>query len=77
MPIYEYKCQSCLKEFELLRGAISASEKLECPHCRSSDIDKLFSSFGFKSGGNGDSSSAGGSSGCSTCTTSNCGPCKG
>ena len=80
MPIYEYKCQSCHKEFELLSGVTSAAEKLECPHCRSSEIDKLFSTFGFRSSGSGDgdySSGDNGSSGCSSCTTSNCGPCKG
>jgi putative FmdB family regulatory protein len=40
MPIYEYACRTCGKDFEVLvRGA----EKPECPHCRSTALDKLVS----------------------------------
>lgn len=40
MPIFEYACESCGKEFEaLVRGA----ERPECPDCGTEDVSKLFS----------------------------------
>jgi len=40
MPLYEYACQECGKESELL---VNSSTKPECPKCGSSKIDKLLS----------------------------------
>ena len=40
MPIFEYQCQSCESEFELL---VSVREKPECPKCDSKDLEKLMS----------------------------------
>lgn len=69
MPIYEYECADCGHEFEFL---VSGSEaKPECPKCRSIEVKKLFSAFGFKSGGRVVSSSGG----CSSCSSSSCGTC--
>jgi putative FmdB family regulatory protein len=42
MPIYEYACQSCGNEFELL---VRSDTKLECPSCHSSQLDKQLSVF--------------------------------
>ena len=42
MPLYEYQCQSCSKEFELL---VRGSETPECPSCRSTDLQKRLSVF--------------------------------
>jgi putative FmdB family regulatory protein len=40
MPLYEYNCPACSKEFELLvRGA----EKPACPECGSARLEKLLS----------------------------------
>jgi putative FmdB family regulatory protein len=40
MPIYEYLCQRCDQEFEvLLRG----SEKASCPSCGGKQLTKKFS----------------------------------
>ena len=40
MPIYEYACQKCQYEFEvLLRG----TETADCPECQSDRLVKLFS----------------------------------
>ena len=41
MPIFEYKCNKCGKEFEELVG--SSDEEVKCPGCGSSDVEKLFS----------------------------------
>lgn len=42
MPIYEYACQTCGNEFELL---VRADTTLECPSCHSSQLDKQLSVF--------------------------------
>ena len=42
MPIYEYHCQSCNKEFELL---VRNSTKPECPKCGSRKLSKKMSAF--------------------------------
>lgn len=43
MPVYEYTCQSCQKDFELLvRGP---STEIACPSCSSRELKKRLSSF--------------------------------
>ncbi|MCK9175940.1 MAG: zinc ribbon domain-containing protein [Desulforhopalus sp.] len=43
MPLYEYKCNSCAKEFEYLTTSVKAAEEVKCPSCGSSDVKKLIS----------------------------------
>lgn len=43
MPIYEYACASCGKEFEKL--VRQSSPAPECPDCHSSDLHKKLSAF--------------------------------
>jgi putative FmdB family regulatory protein len=40
MPIYEYTCQSCESEFELL---VRTNEKAACPDCGSKRLEKKLS----------------------------------
>jgi len=48
MPIYEYECAACGKEFEkLVRQPLPAPE---CPDCRSTDLHKKLSAFAAPSG---------------------------
>ena len=42
MPIYEYVCQSCGHEFELL---VMGREKPACPECEGTKLEKRFSTF--------------------------------
>jgi putative FmdB family regulatory protein len=42
MPLFEYQCKSCSKEFELL---VRGSETPECPSCRSTALQKRLSVF--------------------------------
>ncbi len=71
MPIYEYHCSSCGKDFEeLVFGNPSA---INCPKCNGSEVKKRMSAASFKSG-NKIVSSAGGS-GCGSCSSSSCGTC--
>jgi putative FmdB family regulatory protein len=42
MPIFEYKCKKCGHKFEKL---VFGKEKIECPQCGSTSLQKLFSTF--------------------------------
>ena len=42
MPIFEYRCKECEKEFETL---VMGRERPACPSCRSSRLEKLLSTF--------------------------------
>ena len=42
MPLYEYACKSCSKEFEAL---VRASETAECPSCHGKDLERRLSVF--------------------------------
>lgn len=33
MPLYEYICKECQKNFDLLRNLSERDEECECPHC--------------------------------------------
>ncbi|MBU2454226.1 MAG: zinc ribbon domain-containing protein [Proteobacteria bacterium] len=46
MPIFEYKCNHCEKEFERL--VFSGEEKnISCPECRNKDVIKKMSASSF------------------------------
>ncbi|MEN3013496.1 MAG: zinc ribbon domain-containing protein [Endomicrobiia bacterium] len=70
MPIYEYKCNSCNAEFELL---IYTGEEPVCPKCLSKNLTKKISKVSFKSSLS-DSSSSGSS--CSSCSSGSCSSCR-
>lgn len=44
MPIYEYRCPKCGKDFELMRPFSKADEAAPCPDCGSPG-EKLISVF--------------------------------
>ena len=70
MPIYEYRCRGCHKDFE--KYVPGASTKVACPECASGDITRKLSVFGLKSdGGVVASSMPGGGGGC--CGGGGCG----
>ncbi len=45
MPIYEYRCNKCGKEFSLLFLNPKEVEKAKCKFCRSKSLTRLLSSF--------------------------------
>ena len=77
MPIYEYKCNACGKDFETL---VMGSFKPQCPECKSEDLGRLMSKCGFVSksegpGGQVQTTTSAGSSACAGCSATNCSSC--
>ncbi len=70
MPIYEYKCRKCGAEFEQLLKR--SDEKVNCPKCGSTRLEKQFSTLGSVRAG-GASGDSGGSCASGTCPTGTCG----
>lgn len=77
MPIYEYTCNACHKEFETL---VTGGYQPQCPACDSQSLTRLMSACGFLSkstgpGGETQVKSSSAASGCGSCASSNCGSC--
>jgi putative FmdB family regulatory protein len=45
VPVFEYRCATCTKKFQLLVGVVAGAEDERCPHCGSSTTSKLVSRF--------------------------------
>ena len=45
MPLYEYQCRRCGNSFEKLRRMQDADAELQCPDCRSEEVERQFSTF--------------------------------
>jgi putative FmdB family regulatory protein len=73
MPIYEYVCVDCRKQFDALRSMGDADDPIECVYCGSSNTSRTISVFFAQSGGK---VLAGGAPNCSTCSSSSCATCK-
>lgn len=72
MPIYEFECLRCHKEFEeLILG--SSTGDLQCPSCEGKELKRLLSKAAFKSGSTFKSTASSGS--CSGCHSGSCGSC--
>jgi len=67
MPIFEYRCRRCQHQFETV--VLSAVEKVSCPECDSSAVQKQLSVF--SSPGTGKETGQAGA-GCG-CTPQTCG----
>jgi putative FmdB family regulatory protein len=75
MPIYEYHCKDCGKNFEYL--VLGGSEPDQCELCHSNNVCKLMSTCGFVSKGSGGEtvSTSASTSSCGGCTASSCAGC--
>ncbi len=49
MPIYEYRCTKCGKDFELMRSMSQMNEAALCPEC-GSEAERQVSNFASKVG---------------------------
>lgn len=45
MPLYEYHCQECKKDFTLLQSTSVNKEETTCSHCESPNVQYKFSTF--------------------------------
>jgi len=63
MPLYLYRCEVCNETFDFLAGVGTGDEKPKCPRCKSTNVQKLLSTFGVRTGS---------SSGSSSCPTGTC-----
>lgn len=64
MPIYEYHCDACAADFELL---VQGAKEPRCPECESAVLTKKWSAFatsGAPSSGGGHTHAHGGGCGC-------------
>ena len=48
MPLYEYRCESCGEQFEVVQPVTVKAEETACPHCRAQKATRLMSSFASK-----------------------------
>ena len=53
MPIYEFVCNKCGKNFERFVLSIGNVSEIKCPSCGSEEVTKQFSTFSCMSGGTG------------------------
>jgi putative FmdB family regulatory protein len=73
MPIYEYVCKDCQKEFESLRSMSQADALIACTACGSEYTRRKPSVCYAESGGKAVAGSS--SSSCGSCQGGNCGGC--
>lgn len=45
MPLYEYRCGQCEKQFEATQSVYARVEDTECPRCHARQATRLMSSF--------------------------------
>ena len=45
MPIFEYRCNACKTNFEVLERTNDMKKPLKCPNCGTQDTKKRFSAF--------------------------------
>ncbi len=72
MPLYEYLCLDCRKEFDALRSMSEADAPIRCTHCRSERTSRKISLFSAHSGGK---IVAGSAHKCSSCFGGVCATC--
>lgn len=45
MPVYEYRCQRCEKQFDVTQSVHARPEDTICPFCQAQDATRVLSSF--------------------------------
>ena len=60
MPMYDYKCNKCRKEFEKLVPFSTEDKDVECPSCNNKDSKRLLCAPNISTDANGVSSKSSG-----------------
>ncbi len=71
MPIFEYRCNACGEDFEVL---VLGKREVCCPKCGSKELTKKMSAFGMSGVEKPFAGSS--SSGCTSCSKGSCSSCK-
>lgn len=71
MPIYEYQCQECQTNFELIRPMKDADSTALCVNCHSENVKRKISLFNASSEGR----TFAANSDCSGCAAGTCSTC--
>ena len=74
MPIYEYVCQSCQKEFEVIRPMSQKDDAIVCEKCGGDEVKRKLALCYAHSGGSAAPGTSGGG-GCNSCSGGDCGNC--
>ncbi len=69
MPIYEYQCNDCNSQFEILTTSSTSTEEVTCDKCKSKNVKKILSA-GIIGRNSGPSLSSHSQSGCGAATKS-------
>ena len=77
MPIYEYRCNQCEHDFELLVKSAKDSGRSTCPSCGNANLTRRLSVIAASSGSSsqGGAGAAPAGAGCGRCGDPN-GPCE-
>ncbi len=66
MPLYEYRCQDCKKDFETIVSSHTKADEVSCTACGSKNVKRTISASNFKLASGGSSIPSGALSGCSS-----------
>ncbi len=75
MPLYEYRCESCGEPFSQRRAIEERDTDVVCPHCATTKVVRLMSSFAAFSHGEGNSVRNLNASSCGGCAQTSCAGC--
>jgi len=75
MPIYEYVCEACRREFSLLRPMSEADAPAACEGCGRTRIKRKLSVFSARTGEGQAVPGTDGGSSCSGCAGGSCDSC--
>ncbi|MGE5849459.1 MAG: FmdB family zinc ribbon protein [Candidatus Methylomirabilota bacterium] len=53
MPLFEYRCQECGQVFEVFVHRVSRTAVMACPRCRTTNVERLWSTFATQSSSRG------------------------
>lgn len=66
MPIYEFKCRDCNKNFETILTSSAEVSTVTCPECKSKNIMKTISASSYRLSTSSSAIPSGALSGCSS-----------